>query len=220
MMAPGDARFEESYFDSVYPDYSRQNPPRKLAFYRRLAERVAPPGGTVRILDVGCAFGTFLSALDPSWARYGADVSRFAIDRAAASVPGATFARAGFSDLPFPGPFDLITSFDVIEHVPSLDVVATAVKSRLAPGGHFIFVVPVYDGPTGPIIHCLDKDETHVHKRSREFWLRWAAEHYEVTDWWGVYRWLAPVIGYLHLPTRRWRRFTPAIAVIARNRAS
>lgn len=220
MMVPGDTPFEQSYYDAVYPDYSRQNPPRKLGFYRRLAERVAPHGRPVRILDVGCAFGSFLSALDPRWTRFGADVSQFAIERAVASVPGATFARAGFSDLPFPGPFDLITSFDVVEHVPSLDVVASAVKSRLAPDGHFLFVVPVYDGPTGPLIHFLDKDETHVHKRSRDFWLQWAGEQYEVAEWWGVYRWLAPVIGYLHYPTKRWRRFTPAIAVIARNRGS
>ena len=218
MTTQGEARFERDYYESVYPNYTRQNPPRKLGFYRRLVGKAVPQGSSPRLLDVGCAFGAFLSSLDPKWARFGADVSQFAIDRAVASVPGATFARAGFSDLPFPGPFDIITSFDVIEHVPSLDLVAAAVKFRLASNGHFIFVVPVYDGPTGPIIRILDKDETHVHKNSREFWLRWTEEHFELREWLGIYRYLVPGLGYVHYPTKLWRRFTPAIAVVARNR--
>jgi SAM-dependent methyltransferase len=216
---PGGVEFEREYYEAHYRDYARQNPPRKLGFYRRLAERAAAGIAAPRILDVGCAFGAFLSALDPKWRRFGADVSRFATDRAAREVPGATFAQAGFDTIPFPGPFDIITAFDVIEHVPSLEAVAASVRSRLSPGGHLIFVVPVYDGPTGPIIRLLDKDDTHVHKSSRDFWLAWTRENFDLVDWWGVYRYLVPGLGYVHLPTQFWRRFTPAIAVIARKRS-
>jgi SAM-dependent methyltransferase len=219
MTAPGEARFERDYYRTVYPDYARQNPPRKLHFYRGLAEQAASGIDAPRILDVGCAFGAFLACIDPRWARFGVDVSRFAIESAAASVPGVTFARAGFSDLSFSTPFDVITAFDVIEHVPELEAVADAVKSHLKPGGHWIFVVPVYDGLTGPIIRLLDRDTTHVHKRSRDFWLRWAGEHFELIAWLGIYRSLVPGLGYLHLPTRAARRFTPAIAVVARKPA-
>ena len=59
-----EGRFEQEYYASVYPDYARQNPPRKLQFYRELVERVAPLRAPMRILDIGCAFGAFLSALD------------------------------------------------------------------------------------------------------------------------------------------------------------
>jgi len=208
-------RFEREYYEAVYPDYARQNPIRKLRFYRHVAENVAPPGD-VRILDVGCAFGAFLGSLDPSWRRFGADVSEYAIGRAAATVPGATFARGGFPDLPFDGPFDLVTAFDVIEHVPEVTRVGDVVSSRLTSGGHFIFVVPVYDGPTGPVVRLLDKDPTHVHKRSRRFWLTWAEERFQVRAWWGIYRYLLPGLGYLHAPTRLLRHVTPAILVVAR----
>jgi SAM-dependent methyltransferase len=215
-MTPADARpFEREYFEAVYRDYARQNPPRKLRFYRRLVERVVPADRLPRILDIGCAFGAFLSALDPKWRRFGTDVSQFATDRAAAAIPDVTFARADIHEIPFPGPFDVITAFDVIEHIPSLDAVASAVRSRLMPGGHFVFVVPVYDGVTGPLIRLLDKDETHVHKQSRDFWLRWTRENFVLLEWCGVYRYLFPGLGYVHLPTRFWRRFTPAIAVLA-----
>ncbi len=210
--------FEREYFETHYRNYARQNPPRKLSFYRYLAERAAPAARPPRILDIGCAFGAFLSALNPEWQRFGADVSRFAIDQARLAVPGATFACAGVGEIPFQEPFDIITAFDVIEHVPSLDLVASAIHSRLRAAGHLLFVVPVYDGPTGPIIRLLDKDETHIHKRSRCFWLRWTEENFVLLDWWGMVRYLLPGGFYLHYTTRALRRFTPAIAVMARRK--
>ncbi len=213
-----ESRFERDYFEKTYRNYSRQNPQRKLRFYRGLVERVAPRDHTPRILDVGCAFGAFLSGLNPEWERFGIDVSEFAIDRAAQSLAGASFARAGIESIPFKGPFDIITAFDVIEHVPSLEQVASSIKAKLSPDGCFIFVVPVYDGPTGPIVHLLDRDETHLHKRSRRFWLRWAEERFVPLEWLGLCRYLLPGGYYLHLTTRALRWFTPAIAVVARNR--
>jgi len=210
--------FERDYFEKVYRNYARQNPPRKLRFYRSIVDRVAPKDRMPRILDIGCAFGAFLSHLDPSWSRFGMDVSQFATDRAHKLLPGATFAKADITQIPFPGSFDVITAFDVIEHVPSLEDAASSIRSKLSPSGHFLFVVPVYDGLTGPLVHLLDRDETHLHKRSREFWLAWAAERFEVVEWWGLTRYLLPVGYYVHLVTRPLRRFTPAIAVLTRQR--
>jgi SAM-dependent methyltransferase len=219
LTAPGDKRFEQEYYAANYRDYARQNPPRKLRFYRGLVEGAAAGNPSPRILDFGCAFGAFLSALNSGWRRFGADVSQFATERAALAVPDATFARADIDTIPFPGMFDVITAFDVIEHVPSLELVASVIQSKLSSDGHFIFVVPVYDGPTGPIVRLLDKDETHLHKRSRDFWLAWTAENFALVNWWGIYRYLVPGLGYLHLPTRFWRRWTPAIAVVAQKRS-
>ena len=218
MTDPSPSGFERGYYDTVYPNYERQNPPRKMAFYRSLVESVAPQSSTPRILDVGCAFGRFLSFVNPSWQRYGLDVSNFAIEKARTAVSGASFRVSSGTEIPFDGPFDIITAFDVIEHIPSLDDVATMVKRKLTPGGHFVFVVPVYDGPTGPIIRLLDKDTTHVHKDSREFWLNWTKSNFYLIDWWGVYRYLLTRTYYAHIPTKSFRRFTPAIAITARNK--
>ncbi|HEY3155756.1 MAG TPA: class I SAM-dependent methyltransferase [Candidatus Eisenbacteria bacterium] len=220
MTVASEGKFERDYFEKTYRNYSRQNPRRKLCFYRGLVERAAPRDRAPRILDIGCAFGAFLSELDPQWKRFGIDVSEFAIERAAQVLPDATFARAGATDIPFPGPFDVITALDVIEHVPSLEQVASSIKAKLSPEGCFLFVVPVYDGVTGPAVHLLDRDETHLHKRSRGFWLRWAEEHFVPVEWLGLLRYLLPGGYYLHVSTRALRRFTPAIAVVARNRPS
>jgi SAM-dependent methyltransferase len=217
MTIADETKFEKDYFEKTYRNYARQNPRRKLRFYRGLVEQAAPRDRTPRILDIGCAFGAFLSELDPAWKRFGMDVSEFAIDRAAERLPDATFARADVAEIPFAGPFDIITAFDVIEHVHSLDQVEASIKAKLAGDGTFIFVVPVYDGVAGPIVHLLDRDRTHVHKRSRGFWLRWAAERFRIIEWMGVTRYLLPGGYYVHLPTCRLRRFTPAVLVVARN---
>ena len=60
---------------------------------------------------------------------------------------------------------------------------ASHVRSLLRPGGLFVFVVPTYDGPLGPIVHLLDRDPTHIHRTNRKFWLDWAARHFDVQEW-------------------------------------
>jgi SAM-dependent methyltransferase len=211
------AQFEQDYYGRYYPDYDRQNPPHKMRFYRLLTEQVVADTPRPRLLDVGCAFGKFLSSANPAWERFGTDISQFAIEQARSSCPDISFAVSTATDLPFDGAFDVITAFDVIEHVPSLEQVASAVRSRLLPQAHFIYVVPVYDGPTGPLIRLLDKDPTHIHKCSRDFWLKWTESNFRLIDWWGIFRYLLPWGFYWHTPTKKLRRYTPAIAVIAQN---
>ena len=173
-MSGGAGRFERTYFEDAYRDYAAQNPPRKLRFYRELAARGARGAEGARILDLGCAFGTFLASLGPAWSRHGLDVSAYAVEEARRRVPGALFAVSPAGEIPFEGPFDVVTAFDVLEHVPDLRGTGQALLQRLAPGGALVLVVPVYDGPTGPLIRRLDRDATHVHKESRRFWLAWA----------------------------------------------
>ena len=106
--------------------------------------------------------------------------------------------------------------FNIVEHIPDLESVAGTIKSRLSPGGCFIFVVPVYDGPTGPRISLLDRDRTHVLKMPRTFWLQWAATCFDEIDWQGIFRCLVPWGWYIHVPTKMFRNCAPAIAVVAK----
>ncbi|MFQ5736325.1 MAG: class I SAM-dependent methyltransferase [Thermodesulfobacteriota bacterium] len=208
--------FEKEYFEKYYTDYERQNSAKKLDFYRRLVEGAAGGKTDPSILEIGCAFGKFLPLLGAGWHKYGMDVSEFAIGQARIRAPEAKFAVSAMPHIPFKETFDVIAAFDVLEHVPCLEEVIASVKARLAPSGHFIFVVPVYDSVTGPLIHLLDRDITHIHKKSRRFWLDWAGAHFEISDWWGIYRYLFPFGYHLHKPTKIFRHFTPAIAVVAR----
>jgi SAM-dependent methyltransferase len=214
--------FEADYYERNYRSYARQNPPKKMTFYRRLLEQARAAsnmGEPPRVLDIGCAFGTFLSSLDSSWCRSGCDPSGYAIARARERINGVRFKVGALPEVPFDGPFDVVTAFDVLEHVPDLEAAREAIWNLLSPGGWLVFAVPVYDGPTGPIVRLLDGDQTHVHKRARGFWLDWVREGFEPLSWYGVYRFFLPGLRrYLHVPTTHLRRFTPSITVVVRKR--
>ena len=163
--SPPPGAFDEQYFKTYYRDYIAQNPPRRLRFYAQTIERHRRPDAPRRIHDIGCAFGRFLGSLDPAWQIFGTDVSEFAVARAAQENPRGAFKVApAEARKVFDEPFGVVTAFDVIEHLPDPDAVARAVIEELVDGGCFVFVVPVYDGLSGPVIRLLDRDPTHLHK--------------------------------------------------------
>lgn len=217
--SPRPGAFDERYFKTSYRDYVDQNPPRRLRFYAQMVERYLAPGAPRRIHDIGCAFGRFLGSLDPTWQIFGTDVSEFALAQAAREHPRGVFKVApAEARKVFDEPFGVVTAFDVIEHLPDPDSFARAVIEELADGGCFVFVVPVYDGLSGPIIRRLDRDPTHLHKWPRQRWIDWAESHFVLVEWQGILRYLLPGGYYLHLASRTLRRHTPAIIVVARKR--
>ena len=211
-------QFGKEYFDHNYRDYLRQNPEYKMRFYRSLVLEHTHDIAAPKVLDMGCAFGRFLGHMDAKWCRIGIDISEYAVHEAARTVPAGQFVVASCTAVPFRGPFHAIVAFDVIEHVPDLDEVASFVNSELDGRGVFVFVVPVYDGPLGHIVRCMDKDPTHVHKNSREFWLSWARRNFEPVSWTGIFRYLLPRGPYVNWPNRRLRSVAPAIGVTVRRR--
>ena len=211
------AWFDQSYYDNYYPDHDRKNTPRKLAYYRDTLARFLPASPDApRVLDLGCAFGLFVAALDPGWQAYGCDVSEFAIGRARQLVPNATFAVMRDGVIPFSERFAAIAAWDVLEHIPDLDDIALQVRERLVPGGIFAFAVPVYDGPLGRLVNRLDKDATHINRFPRRFWLDLAERHFELTDWCGAFRYLLPGGYYIHWASHALRYMSPAVVVVAR----
>jgi SAM-dependent methyltransferase len=214
------ARFDQSYYRENYPNYDRQNPPRKLQFYAQTVEQHrAKLGSPKRIHDVGCCFGSFLEALGSDWEKFGSDPSDFAIGKARQRLPNALFkVGPGTARKIFSGHFGVVTAFDVIEHVPDLEDLAGAVREELSANGLFIFSVPVYDGLTGPVVQLLDRDPTHLHKWPRQRWLDWSGKHFEIVDWFGLFRYLLPTGYYVHFSTRLFKGHSPAILVVCRMR--
>ncbi len=211
-------RFDCSHFENQYRDYHAQNPPRKLQFYIRLGVMAVQGRERPRILDLGCAFGLFLSCLPAGWDRFGVDASQYAIARANEPVPDAAFEAVSSTERAVPGHFDTITAFDVLEHVVALAQTLRRIAATLRPEGSFVFVVPVCDGPTGPLIRLLDRGPTHVHRRPRARWLERAGVHFGVLNWWGIYTYLFPGGFYMQTVTLLLRSCSPAIACLARAR--
>lgn len=207
----------EEYYRLYYRDYAAQNPPRKLAYYRDLAVRLAPPRGTVSSLDIGCAFGDFLASLPSDWSRTGIDANEFAASTAARKYPDISFFQTAGLAFPAPGKFDIITAFDVLEHIEDLDGALATIRAALPADGILIAVVPVYDGPLGMLVRLLDRDPTHVQKKSRAFWFSAIAQHFEILHYEGLFRFLIPrTRRYLHAHSAALTSLSPAILIAAR----
>ena len=205
------------YFDQAYRNYELQNPAHKLDHYMDQIDSRTGDGAT-DLLDIGCGLGSFLERAahrHPDWTFAGTDIEAEAVSQTGRRLPQATIVQASAEQAPFASEsFDIITAWDVIEHVEATDDVATSIGTMLRPGGLFLFVVPVYDGPLGWAVQALDKDPTHVHKHGRNTWLDWAAERFEVIEWHGIFRYLVPGGYYIHLTTHRVRKAATAILVV------
>lgn len=113
------------------------------------------------ILDVGCGTGSMLEMLADFGRVKGIDSSPHAVTHAQARLGAAGDVTVGAipEDVPADGSIDLVTAFDVIEH---LDDDATAVKrfaQALRPGGAAVIAVPAY------MFLWSAHDVVHHHKR-------------------------------------------------------
>lgn len=118
---------------------------RNIRRRRRAAERHAPrvPG---RLLDVGCSTGIFLGEMQAAgWKGTGLEVNEsaatYARQRLGLEVVAGTLEEAA---LPA-GTFDLITLWDVLEHIYDPLVALRQAYALLRPGGIVVATVPNYD---------------------------------------------------------------------------
>jgi 2-polyprenyl-3-methyl-5-hydroxy-6-metoxy-1,4-benzoquinol methylase len=95
-------------------------------------------GRSGRLLDMGCGLGFFLKAMAPytNWEAYGCEISPVAV-RYARETLGLTnviCSRLEEADLPHSS-FDLITMWDVIDHIPRPDPLLRRCHTLLKEGG-------------------------------------------------------------------------------------
>lgn len=204
--------FNKDYFSTYYGNYYIQNPPRKLRAYLEIIKRHKNSG---RLLDVGCSYGVFVQAATGSFHCVGMDVNHGVVAAASANVPDASFVVAAMPGIPFAG-LDVITILDVMEHLPDPDQALVAIRRALAPGGIALVVIPVYDGPLGWLVHLLDKDPTHIHKCSRQYWLQVASRHFELVQWGGIFRKLIFGRFFVNIMTGALRSISPAVFMVVR----
>jgi len=98
------------------------------------------------LLDLGCSSGAFLESLqNEPWNLYGIEMSAEGA-RTAEVRSGAQVFVGDILDAPFkPESFDVITCFDVLEHVYQPQRVMARVAEWLKPGGVFYVLVPNVD---------------------------------------------------------------------------
>jgi 2-polyprenyl-3-methyl-5-hydroxy-6-metoxy-1,4-benzoquinol methylase len=136
----------DSYTVVEDPTYVEEREGRVLTFSRNLRpfqELVAASSQTRRLLDVGCHIGVMVElAQQRGWEAWGVEPSTWAAEQARARglhVVTATLAEAGLED----GYFDVVTMWDVIEHLTDPMAELRQVRRVLKPGG--IFAVHTID---------------------------------------------------------------------------
>lgn len=139
----------ESYYPPTYEPYTRQA--RTTSMYERLRYRVAiarmcriaagrqEPG---RLLDVGCGAGEFLAGMrERGWQVRGLDTSPVAVELA--REKGLDVFLGPLSEADYPeGEFDLITMWDVLEHLHDPGDYLVQLGRLLRPDGRFVVTLP------------------------------------------------------------------------------
>jgi SAM-dependent methyltransferase len=98
------------------------------------------------ILDIGCSSGGFLGAMKgPAWKLYGIEMEESTAERARA-ITGAEVFVGDAVVAPFlPASFDVITAFDLLEHVYAPRQFLAKVLEWLKPCGIFYAMMPNID---------------------------------------------------------------------------
>jgi SAM-dependent methyltransferase len=114
------------------------------------------------VLDIGCGTGFALQAVAaafPAATVVGTDLFPEAFDYARRRVPRANFLQLDITRLPFTSEFDLVSAFDVVEHVTDDGLAFREVHRALRPHGWLLLTVPQH-----PALWSATDDIAH-HKR-------------------------------------------------------
>lgn len=153
---PAESTYWDGYKFELYGDEAiqEQYTQRYDAVFERLWDRFGRPGS---LLDVGCGIGNFLD-----WARgKGIDASGTELDAdalAAARERGLSVWDA--EELPnhlAPGSVDVLTLWDVIEHVPDPRAFLASFLGYLRPGGLVVLETPDVSFPVRPAVIAIRK---------------------------------------------------------------
>lgn len=138
--------YSQGYFkDEVerhgYFDYERDRPFVAATYERRfwrISRQIRPSRGEVHMHEVGCAlgFGLEVGARLLGWNVSGSDISSYAVERTTTlGYPAVQCDPLGRCVPPGEAP-NLICLFDVIEHLPRVDLFRAWLLEQLAPGGY------------------------------------------------------------------------------------
>lgn len=111
--------------------------------WQKRIDRVLRHAQNGRALDVGAGFGDFLAQLQTrgGWEVVGTEVSLEAALSARARH-GVDVRHGQLDDVGVVGPFDLVTLFHVLEHLPSPGQALRQIAGLLAPGGYVVLALP------------------------------------------------------------------------------
>lgn len=89
-----------------------------------------------KLLDIGCAVGSFIKESPKKYVSEGYDINPFCLDHCRSK------GMSVHSELPKDHRYDVITMFDVLEHIPNLEDFIQQIYSMLKLNGIWVVTVP------------------------------------------------------------------------------
>ena len=122
-----------------------------------------------RVLDIGAGVGMFLRNWGDSWECYaveGSEVTRRELEASGIKV----FRDLSDATQSHAGTFQVVTLFQVLEHIAEFDLAIKQCRELLAPGGRLVVTVP--DGEAmirqERVTGCADMPPNHINKWTPE----------------------------------------------------
>lgn len=142
------------YKDGAYADYVKAKPMKVHTFRQRL-ESVKPHlagRGRIRHLDVGCSAGFMIEVgLEAGFDSFGVEFSSQAVSYALPEVQ-KRITLADVNQLEAGEGYDLITCFDIIEHLRVPADFLKTLKRLLKPGGLLVLTTPDVSHPLAKVM--------------------------------------------------------------------
>jgi ubiquinone/menaquinone biosynthesis C-methylase UbiE len=161
-------RFYEEYNSEYYSERTRKSKKHMMRYIKFLRK------GHQKLLDVGCGEGHYVrDAIEEGIDAYGIDISSYALENALDTVK-ERISFGSITQIPFADyEFDVMTAFDVIEHIHPKDTLKAVAEIRrvLKPGGIVIMTTP--SSSFGDWV----SDLTHINVRPPKFWRLILEEH-------------------------------------------
>ncbi len=160
--------FEKEYFSGKVSAY-KGGYNKATALTKERAKLVLKYKKKGTLLDVGCAYGFFIEDVDKNFKCYGFDVSKYAIKKAKKNTKAKLYVASADKKWSLKNNFfDIITMWDIIEHLRNPEYAIKEAKRCIKKGG-YIFI----QTPNKPIRNLIgDKDKTHINKHNNPYWRR------------------------------------------------
>jgi 2-polyprenyl-3-methyl-5-hydroxy-6-metoxy-1,4-benzoquinol methylase len=140
-----EALLVDSYASAVDPQFIAQNPERIKTFAGLLKKTLPRPAPGAKLLDIGCAGGAFLvAAREYGFGVTGVEPSHWLAESGRTQY-GLDIRQGILTPGMFPdASFDVITLWDVIEHVTQPAEVLATIHRMLKPDGRLLVNYPDY----------------------------------------------------------------------------
>jgi len=166
--------FGEEYFKRFSSrSIAKGRKPFHTRFWLRYLRRLAPKG---KLLELGCGEGFFLEHAEKHYETYGVDISEYAIKRAKTRCKNTKLYVKDARNLDFKdNQFDIIVSFDMLEHLQEPGSTIRESNRILKPKGLLLTSFPNTQslGRSWKRENWFGyRDKTHVSLLSKAMWIK------------------------------------------------